>query len=104
MDTTELQDNSARASSLMRIMSNEKRLMIFCNLVEKELSVQELQEATGFGQSTVSQQLALLRAEHLVTHRREAQSVYYGLDSEEAKAILETLHNVFCNKNTDAPA
>jgi len=99
MDTTELQDNSARASNLMRIMSNEKRLMILCNLVENELSVQELQEATGFGQSTVSQQLALLRAEHLVTHRREAQSVYYGLDSTEARAILEALHNVFCTKD-----
>ena len=98
MDTTELQGNSARASNLMRIMANEKRLMILCNLVEKELSVQELQEATGFGQSTVSQQLALLRAENLVTHRREAQSVYYGLDSTEAKAILETLHTVFCAK------
>ena len=99
MDTTDLQDNSARASSLMRILSNEKRLMILCNLVEKELSVQELQEATGFGQSTVSQQLALLRAENLVTHRREAQSVYYRLDSEEARTILETLHAVFCANN-----
>ena len=80
----------------MRIMSNEKRLLILCHLVEKELSVQQLQEATGFAQAAVSQQLALLRAENLVLHRREAQSVYYRLDSEEASAILETLHRVFC--------
>lgn len=100
MDTTDLQENSARASGLMRIMANEKRLMILCHLVEKELSVQELQEVTGFGQSAVSQQLALLRAENLVTHRREAQSVYYGLASAEARAILETLHAVFCAKDS----
>jgi len=99
MDTTDLQENAGRASSLMRIMSNEKRLLILCHLVEGEQSVQELQAATGFGQSTVSQQLALLRAEHLVSHRREAQSVYYGLDSSEARAILETLHSVFCAKD-----
>ncbi len=100
MDTNDLLENSVRASNLMRIMSNEKRLLILCHLVEKELSVQELQEATGFGQSAVSQQLALLRAEQLVTHRREAQSVYYRLDSDEAQAMLETLHRVFCATDT----
>lgn len=100
MDTLELQENSARASSLMRIMANEKRLMILCNLVERELSVYELQQATGFGQSTVSQQLAILRAERIVSHRREAQSVFYGLASDEARAILATLYEVFCGKTT----
>jgi len=99
MDISDIQENSVRASGLMRAMSNEKRLLILCHLVENELSVQQLQEATGFAQSTVSQQLALLRAENLVKHRREAQSVYYGLDSDEARAILETLHTVFCAKD-----
>lgn len=98
MDLTVLEENSARASQLLKVMSNEKRLMILCNLVEGERSVQQLQEATGLGQSTVSQQLAVLRGERLVQHRREAQSVFYALASEEAAAILETLHAVFCGQ------
>ncbi len=96
MDLSVLEENSTKASQLLRVMSNEKRLMILCNLVDGERSVQQLQDATGLGQSTVSQQLAVLRGERLVKFRREAQSVYYAIDSDEAAAILETLHSLFC--------
>ena len=58
MDLSVLEANSAKASQLLRVLSNEKRLMILCNLLDGEKSVQQLQEATGLGQSTVSQQLA----------------------------------------------
>ncbi|MGV6811833.1 MAG: ArsR/SmtB family transcription factor [Brevirhabdus sp.] len=98
MEQEDLLENSAKASRLLRVMSNEKRLIILCNLVKGELSVQQLQERTGFGQSTVSQQLATLRAERIVTYRREAQSVFYGLNSEEAGKILETLYGIYCDE------
>ncbi|WP_137702280.1 ArsR/SmtB family transcription factor [Marimonas lutisalis] len=100
MDLLDFKENSLRASQLLRVMSNEKRLMILCNLAEGECSVQQLQEATGLGQSTVSQQLAVLRGERLVSYRREAQSVYYALDSDEAGAILQTLHDVYCSRDS----
>ena len=74
--------------------------MILCNLLDEERSVQQLQVMTGLGQSTVSQQLAVLRGERIVTHRREAQSVFYKINSTEAAAILETLHKVFCAPQT----
>lgn len=96
LDMTKLEENSTRACRLLKVMSNEKRLMILCHLVGGERSVQQLQEATGLGQSTVSQQLAVLRGERLVQSRREAQSVFYALDSHEASAILETLHRLYC--------
>ncbi|HSF90874.1 MAG TPA: metalloregulator ArsR/SmtB family transcription factor [Paracoccaceae bacterium] len=97
MNPQDLVDNSERASKLLRLMANEKRLMILCNLVGRELSVNEIQEATNLGQSTVSQQLAVLRAEKLVTSRREAQSVFYSLASEDATRLLETLHGIYCS-------
>ena len=96
MDFTQLEKNSTRASQLLKVMSNEKRLMILCNLLDGERSVQQLQEATGLGQSTVSQQLAVLRGERLVKHRREAQQVFYEIDSADAAAVLETLYRVYC--------
>lgn len=98
MDLAVLEQNSAQASQLLRVMSNEKRLMILCNLVEGERSVQQLQEATGLGQSTVSQQLAVLRGEKIVSFRRDAQSVFYRIDSEEAEMMLKTLHDIYCDK------
>ena len=98
MDLSVLEANSAKASQLLRVLSNEKRLMILCNLLDGEKSVQQLQEATGLGQSTVSQQLAVLRGERIVKWRREAQSVFYSVDSDEAAAVLETLHAIYCGK------
>ncbi|GGD22542.1 ArsR/SmtB family transcription factor [Sinisalibacter lacisalsi] len=84
-----------RASELLRVLSNPKRLLILCYLSDGELSVQQLQVATGLGQSTVSQQLAIMRGEKLVAARREAQSVYYSLDSEEVLAMITTLQTLY---------
>ena len=84
-----------KASELLRVLSNPKRLLILCYLSDGELSVQQLQVATGLGQSTVSQQLAIMRGEKLVTARREAQSVYYSLDSDEVFAIIGTLQSLY---------
>lgn len=98
----ELEENSQKASHLLRVMANEKRLLILCNLMDRELSVHEIQDATGLGQSTVSQQLAILRAEKIVSNRRQAQSVYYKLISEEAAEVLHTLHRNFCARAADA--
>lgn len=91
-DRSEIAD---KASELLRVLSNPKRLLILCYLSDGELSVQQLQVATGLGQSTVSQQLAIMRGEKLVTARREAQSVYYSLESDEANAIIATLQNLY---------
>ena len=83
------------ASELLRVLSNPKRLLILCYLSDGELSVQQLQVATGLGQSTVSQQLAIMRGEKLVAARREAQSVYYSLESGEVFAIIGTLQSLY---------
>ena len=91
-DRAEIAD---KASELLRVLSNPKRLLILCYLSDGELSVQQLQVATDLGQSTVSQQLAIMRGEKLVTARREAQSVYYSLESDEAYAIIGTLQELY---------
>ena len=83
------------ASELLRVLSNPKRLLILCYLSDGELSVQQLQVATGLGQTTVSQQLAIMRGEKLFAARREAQSVYYSLESDEVYAIIGTLQELY---------
>ena len=97
MDISKLQDNASRASVLLKTMANEWRLLILCHLAEKERSVSELERLIGLNQSALSQHLAILRREQLVKTRREAQSIYYSLASEEAAQIMSTLYNLYCS-------
>jgi ArsR family transcriptional regulator, virulence genes transcriptional regulator len=96
MSHAEMRDKAGHATILLKSMANETRLMILCQLVEGERSVSQLLETTPLGQSALSQHLAVLRRERLVTARREAQSVYYSLASHEVRAIIQTLYDLFC--------
>jgi DNA-binding transcriptional ArsR family regulator len=85
-----------QASELLKALSNRHRLLIICQLVDGERSVGELAEALDLRDSTVSQHLALLRRDGLVSARRDAQSIFYSITSEPAREVLTTLYRVFC--------
>ena len=90
------QDSAARAAGLLKLLGNEKRLMILCQLAEGELPVGELQARVGLSQSALSQHLALLRAEGIVATRRDGQSIHYRIADPSALRIIETLAELFC--------
>lgn len=94
-----LTDNAKNASGLLKVMSNEWRLLILCHLATGERSVGELEKMLNMGQSALSQQLAVLRREKLVTTRRSSQSVFYSLNSDDVEAIMGTLYERFCKKD-----
>ncbi len=85
-----------QASNLLKALSNRHRLLIICQLIEGEHSVGELAEFLGLRDSTVSQHLALLRKDGLVSARRDAQTIFYSIASEPARDILKTLYQAFC--------
>lgn len=89
---------AAHACELLKAMANEWRLMILCQLAEGDKTVSELQEILGLSQSALSQHLAILRREKIVRSRKQAQSVTYSLSGDEATKVMETLHEVFCEK------
>lgn len=97
MSFEDMQANAAGATVLLKSMANETRLLILCQLAHSERSVSELLEIIPLGQSALSQHLAILRRERLVTTRREGQSVYYALSSVEVRAIIGTLYQLFCD-------
>ena len=101
MVVAELQDKAVDAANMLKSMSNESRLLILCNLAEGEKSVGELQELVELSQSALSQHLAVLRRDGLVSTRRSAQSIFYSLASEPAKAIMGTLYAYFCAPNKE---
>ncbi|MFT4717388.1 MAG: DNA-binding transcriptional ArsR family regulator [Paracoccaceae bacterium] len=96
MDIADLEENAAKACDLLKVMASQPRLMIMCHILEGEKSVQQLQREIGLSQSALSQQLAILRRQKLVNTRREAQSVFYSLASDEAKTIIATLYDLYC--------
>lgn len=84
------------ASSLLKAMASTPRLLVLCNLVEGERSVGELLEEIPLSPSALSQHLAVLRQEGLVTTRREAQTIYYALPAGAAVEIISVLHDTYC--------
>jgi DNA-binding transcriptional ArsR family regulator len=91
-----MQAAADRAEELLKAMSNRHRLLILCQLVERERSVGELAEFLGIRDSGVSQHLALLRKDGLVATRRDGQTIWYSIASAEARALLSTLYDIFC--------
>jgi DNA-binding transcriptional ArsR family regulator len=84
------------ASELLKGLANRHRLLILCQLIERERSVGELAAFLGVRDSTVSQHLALLRRDGLVAPRRDGQTIWYSISSPPARALLETLYRVYC--------
>ena len=91
-----MRESSDQASRLLKALSNQDRLMILCILAEGEKCVSELEEILGIRQPTLSQQLARLRADNLVSTRREGKVVNYSLTSNEASQIIQLLYELYC--------
>ena len=91
-----LMRNAREASDLLKALSHESRLLLLCLLAEKERSVGELEEILSLRQPTVSQQLARLRFDDLVTTRREGKTIYYSIANEDVRRLIEVIYDIFC--------
>jgi len=89
-------NNATRAGKFLKALAHESRLTILCILTEGEKSVSELEGLLSLRQPTVSQQLARLRGDGLVSTRREGKIIYYNLASKEARVVIGAIHDVFC--------
>ena len=88
--------NAGDAAKWLKAVANPYRLMILCLLLDRELSVTELNETVPLSQSALSQHLAVLRAEDLVSTRKSSQIVYYSLKNEQVTEVISILHRKFC--------
>jgi ArsR family transcriptional regulator, virulence genes transcriptional regulator len=84
------------ASALLKALANRHRLLIVCQLTEQERSVGELADLLNIRDSTVSQHLALLRKDGLVTARRDGQTIWYSIGSPPARELVRTLYRTYC--------
>jgi DNA-binding transcriptional ArsR family regulator len=90
--------HARRASALMKAMAHENRLLLLCLLSEGERSVGELEALLSLRQSAVSQQLARLRLDGLVSARRDGKTVFYSIADDDARRLIAVVHDIFCKR------
>ena len=99
-DTAEieaLRANAQDAAAFLKAIAHEGRLMILCHLFQGERTVTQLEALLDTRQATVSQHLSRLRAEGLVTSRRDGKLIHYALTGEKSQRMVETLSDLFCS-------
>ncbi|MBN8186913.1 MAG: metalloregulator ArsR/SmtB family transcription factor [Salipiger thiooxidans] len=88
--------NARNAAAFLKTLAHEGRLMILCHLGSGERSVGELESLLGIRQAAVSQMLARLREEGLVSTRREGKTIFYSLATEDTSRVINLLYDIFC--------
>ena len=98
IDTDALRQGAAQAVAALKLLANEDRLLLLCQLSQGELCVSELEAQLGIRQPTLSQQLGVLRAEGVVSTRRQGKNIYYSVADPAMLDIVAVLHRLYCPK------
>src|SRR6187401_2236815 len=92
-----LAKQAGEAARLLKLLGNEKRLLILCFLAARgEMNVGELVEVAKLSQSALSQHLARLRADGLVAFRRTSQTLHYRVADKRALRVMQVLKEIYC--------
>ena len=94
----EMVEQAQAAAAFLKALAHEGRLLILCYLSSGEKSVTELEQLLGSRQAAVSQQLARLRLEGLVTCRRDGKTIYYSLGDQRAARTIGLMYDMFCGQ------
>jgi len=92
----EMHEHAGEVATFLKVLGNEQRLLILCNLLEAPLAVGELNERVNLSQSALSQHLAVLRDAGFVESRRESQLIYYSVKPGAVTRVMAVLQDVFC--------
>jgi ArsR family transcriptional regulator, virulence genes transcriptional regulator len=96
---TKMEESANEAAAVLGAMANPVRLLVLCALVNGEKPVHELVANSGISQSAVSQHLAKMRNLRLVATRREAQTIYYRLASDDIRKLLAMVYEIYCKSD-----
>lgn len=99
MDLATFEAKADKVAETLKAIGNARRLMVLCKLVEHgEATVAALAQEVGLSQSALSQHLAKMREEQLVTFRRESQTLWYRIADRRVEALLGTLYDLYCKE------
>lgn len=99
MDLATFEAKADKVAETLKAIGNARRLMVLCKLVEHgEATVAALAQEVGLSQSALSQHLAKMREEQLVTFRRESQTLWYRIADRRVETLLGTLYDLYCKE------
>ncbi len=98
LDIPTLRLAATSAAAFLRLLANEDRLLLLCQLTGGERCVGDLEQLLEIRQPTLSQQLGVLRADGLVSTRREGKNIYYRLADAKVQSTLAHLYELFCTR------
>ena len=96
LEPVDMLEQAQAASCFLKALAHEGRLMILCHLSSGEKSVTELEHLLHSRQAAVSQQLARLRLEGIVSCRRDGKTIYYALHDPKAARLIGVVYEMFC--------
>lgn len=76
-------------AELFKVFGDSTRIKVLYALFESELCVSDIAQVLGLSQSAVSHQLRILKQSKLVKFRREGKTIYYSLDDDHVRSIIE---------------
>jgi DNA-binding transcriptional ArsR family regulator len=98
-DLAVFEANALDVAQVLRALANERRLMVLCKLVEwGEATAGSLADAVGLSQSALSQHLAKMREEGIVTFRRDSQTLWYRVADRRTETLLGHLQRLYCSE------
>lgn len=96
IDPAAMRRGAEQAVAALRLLGNEDRLLLLCQLAHGEMCVGDLEAALDIRQPTLSQQLGVLRTEGVVHTRREGKSIFYSIADTRLLDVLALLHRLYC--------
>ena len=100
IDPELLRGAAAQAVGVLKLLANEDRLLLLCQLSQGERCVSELEEQLGIRQPTLSQQLSVLRSVGAVNTRRDGKNIFYSVADPATLEILAVLYRLYCPEGT----
>ena len=99
IDPEAMRTAAGQVVSALKLLANEDRLVLLCQLSHTELCVSDLEALLGIYQPTLSQQLGVLRAAGVVSTRRQGKHIFYRVADPAMLEILAVLYRLYCPKD-----
>lgn len=92
-----MEEKAKKISELLKVLANENRLLILCQLIEGPKTVGTLSERIStITQSAMSQHLSLLKAHGILSSVKSGQNITYSIADERVEKVIDVLKKYYC--------
>ncbi len=102
-DVAGMRDLADEVSSLLKALAHPARLMVCCQLRDKEMSVGDIETTLQIRQPGLSRELAKLREEGILQTRRQSKVVFYHLADARVAQLVDAMCAIFLNQRPPQP-